>query len=148
MSFSAKLEMDSMQEILSKRNLETGGEVQKYIDSEVIRQCAPYTPFRSGMLDSSAEIATIIGSGEVVYDTPYAHYLWQGDVMGPNIPIIKDGVLTGFFSPPKKEYTGEKLQYDLSTHPLAGSHWFERSMADHKHEILEGASKVAGSKHN
>ena len=73
MKVVAKLDMGSVKSVLAKKNLQLGGAVQKYIDSEVIRQCEPYVPFDSGILTASANTATEIGSGCVVYSTPYAH---------------------------------------------------------------------------
>ena len=48
MKIVAKFEMGSARKLLAKRNLEKGGAVQRYIDSEVIRQCEPYVPFDEG----------------------------------------------------------------------------------------------------
>ena len=58
--------------ILAKRNLEMGGAVQKFIDSEVLRLCEPLVPFDQGTLARSGQINTVIGSGQVKYRTPYA----------------------------------------------------------------------------
>ena len=145
MKIVAKLEMGSVQEILKKKNLEKGGAVQKYIDSEVIRQCEPYVPFDKGVLTASASTATDIGSGQVIYNTPYAHYQYYGVVYGPNIPMTIGGEKT-FRSPANavKDPTGAMLQYNKEVHPLAGSRWFERMKADHLDDILQGAKKVAG----
>lgn len=147
MKIAAKLEMGPVQKILAKHDLEKGGAVQRYIDSEVIRQCEPYVPFDSGALNASASLNTHIGSGFVIYNTPYAHYQYYGVVYGPNIPVKGEGgQIEGWFSKPgsKKTPTGKKLQYSKEVHHLAGSHWFERMAADHKDDILEGAKKVAG----
>lgn len=45
---------------------------QEFIDSEVLRLCSPLVPFRNGALELSGTIHTKVGSGEVVYKTPYA----------------------------------------------------------------------------
>lgn len=58
--------------ILADRNLEMGGAVQKFIDSESLRLCEPLVPFDQGTLIQSGVINTVIGSGEVKYRTPYA----------------------------------------------------------------------------
>ncbi len=147
MRIVARLDFASDKEILQRLNVESGGLVQRVIDSEVIRQCEPYVPFDEGVLTASAMLATNIGSGLVVYDTPYAHYMYYGEVYGPNIPKYDaDGDLVGFWSPPIKHPTGKKLTYNLEKHPQAGSHWFDRAMADHKDEVLEAARKAAGAK--
>lgn len=57
---------------LKKRDLETGGEVQKFIDSECIRRMDPYTPKDVGTLIGSATTQTSVGSGRIVQQTPYA----------------------------------------------------------------------------
>lgn len=72
MKMTGRLEMDSLSAILKRRGLETRGAVQRYIDSEVIRYCDPYVPFLTGALKNSARLHTVIGSGLVVYATPYA----------------------------------------------------------------------------
>lgn len=58
--------------ILKKRGLETQGRVQEYIDSEVLRLCETLVPKDQGALISSGIANTKIGSGEVIYNTPYA----------------------------------------------------------------------------
>ena len=119
---------------------------QRFIDSECIRQMKPYMPFRNGVLEQSATIGTVIGSGEIRQNLPYAHYMYVGKVYGPNIPIMENGILVGYFSKPnvKKHPTGANLVYDKSKHPLAGPHWFARMAADKKQIILRGAAKLAG----
>ncbi|MDU7164178.1 MAG: minor capsid protein [Anaerococcus vaginalis] len=57
---------------LKKRDLETGGKVQKFIDSECIRRMDPYTPKDIGTLIGAATSQTSIGSGKIVQQTPYA----------------------------------------------------------------------------
>lgn len=59
-------------EIIEKRGLEEGGRVQQYVDSEVIRYMEGYMPKLTGTMIESMVIATDIGSGEVVVNTPYA----------------------------------------------------------------------------
>lgn len=45
---------------------------QKFIDSEVLRLSSPLVPFRTGMLEKSGKLGTVIGSGVVTYVAPYA----------------------------------------------------------------------------
>ena len=135
-------------DLLRKFNLESGGKVQQVIDNLVISYCEMYTPWDTGSLAASPRSASVIGSGEIIYPGPYAHYQYYGEVYGPNIPIFDDsssGEPTGFFSPPgqRKNPTGRELQYDTSTNPLAGPFWFERMKADHVDDLVEEARKVA-----
>ena len=133
----------SAQELTEKLGANPGGHVQKAVDAAVIRECLPYVPFAEGILAGSANTATEIGSGEVIYDTPYARYLYYGEVYGPNIPIVENGTVVGYWSPPEKHGPGRQLQYSTEHNPMAGSHWFDRAMADHKDDVLKEAQDAA-----
>lgn len=137
-------------EMLRRLNLQSGGLVQQTIDKSVIDWNLQYCPWDSGALAKSAYTATQIGSGQVRYPGPYAHYQYYGEVYGPNIPIFDDnsGEPTGFWSPPgqRKKPTGRELQYSKDKNPLAGPFWFERMKADHLGDIVKEAKSVAGSK--
>ena len=151
LSFEAKVYMpEDTAALHAKANLEKGGLVQQAIDKLVIDYCLPYCPMDSGVLAKSAYTATQIGSGEVIYPGPYAHYMYYGEIYGPNIPIFDDdsGEPTGFFSPPgkKKNPTGRPLEYNTDLNPLAGSFWFERMKADHLEDIVKEAQDVARGK--
>lgn len=136
--------------LLTHLNLQSGGLVQQAVDKAVIDWCLQYCPWDSGTLAKSAYTATEIGSGTVVYPGPYAHYLYYGEVYGPNIPVFDDdsGEPTGFFSPPgkKKHPTGRKLEFNTDTNPLAGPFWFERMKADHLNDIVREARNIARRK--
>lgn len=47
-------------------------EAQKFVDSEVLRRCDPFVPKDTGELIRSGIRETRLGSGRVVYRTPYA----------------------------------------------------------------------------
>lgn len=85
-----------------------GGIIQKYIDSTVLKGVEPYVPMRIGTLTKSGILHTKIGSGKIVWRTPYARYLWYG-----------------------KSRRGKDLVFSVRRHPLAGKMWAERYKADH-----------------
>lgn len=69
----------------------------------------PYVPMDTGALRSSLYVGTnVISWGRGL---PYAHYQFQGDVWGPNIPITSGGNIIGWYSRPgvPKHPTGRKL---------------------------------------
>ena len=136
--------------ILRKFNLQTGGRVQQAIDKAVIDYNLQYVPWETGTLGKSAYGATRIGSGMVVYPGPYAHYMYYGEVYGPNIPVFEDdsGVPTCWFSPPgkKKHPTGRSLKYATDVNPLAGPFWNRRMKAAHMKDIVREAKNAAGIK--
>lgn len=135
---------DFYKAIEEKRKLfAVGGPIQQFIDSEVLRLMVPYTPMDTGAMIQSATAGTVIGSGKIEYNSPYARYLYYGEVYGPNIPVFKKGVFEGYRSPKHKNPTGRPLTYSTERHPLAGKLWFERMKADHKDDILKGAIAIA-----
>jgi hypothetical protein len=67
-----KLIMESTDMILRKRGMQKGGPVQKFIDSECLRRCAPYIPKDTGELIRSGVRETKKGSGMLIWDTVYA----------------------------------------------------------------------------
>ncbi len=117
---------------------------QKFIDSECLRLMKPFTPFRNGVLERSAILGTVIGSGKITYNAPYARYQYYGVVYGPNIPRFVNGVLEGFWSPPKKHSTGRLINYSKSGHPQAQRLWFETMKRKHGQAILRGAAAILG----
>ena len=140
MEFNGQFNIKATDLLLKDRGLEDMGSTQKFIDSECIRLMAPYTPYRNGMLEESATLGTKIGSGEINQISPYARFQYYGKVMVSPItgsPWAAKGE--------KKVLTDRDLQYDASNHPLAGKMWFDRMVADHKDDILNGARKVAGA---
>lgn len=117
MKINSRLEIDDINKILKRRGLEERGIVQRYIDSEVIRLMAPYTPKDTGALIDSATKQTTIGSGLVEQggnSVPYAkkHY-------------YKDARFTGA--------------------PMRGTYWFERMKNNGgKESILKGVKRMVG----
>lgn len=67
-----KFQLATTGEIIEKRGLKEGGRVQQIVDSEVMRYMSPYMPLYSGAMINSMIIATVIGSGGVKVNTPYA----------------------------------------------------------------------------
>ena len=85
---------------------------QRFVDSEVLRRCSPRVPKRTGVLERSGTLGTVIGSGEVNYNAPYARFQYYS--------------------------TAESRSYD----PNRGGRWFERMKVAEKEQILEGAMKL------
>lgn len=150
LTFNAQLDFDGVNTILENHGFANHGIVQKAIDNAVIRWCEDYTPADTFTLAKSPYAASDIGSGVIVYPGPYAHYMYMGEVYGPNIPIFDDdsGIPTRYFSRPgdKKNPTGRSLQYKTDRNALAGSFWVERMKADHIKDIITEAKNVAGIK--
>ena len=129
MKFSLKMNPTSV--VMTQRGLEERGRVQQYIDNEVLKRSEPYTPLETGTLSKSGQLNTVLGSGEVIWSTPYARYQYYGKVMAGSAP---------------KKVTDKALKYHGGG--ARGEKWFERMKAAHKDGILSGAAKIAGGKAN
>lgn len=82
-SISVKLKTQSLKKMLAKRGLEDGGEVQQFIDNEVMRKMEPYMQHDTGQMIKSMQRSTKPGSGEVLVNVPYAHMrLHKGPTKG------------------------------------------------------------------
>lgn len=108
-----KVSFNPIKTLLNERGLDSGGKVQKVIDGEVLRRSDKYVPFRTGFLKKSGILGTKIGSGEVIYNAPYADKNYYH-----NAGRGKQGTATG---------------------GLRGKFWFERMKADHLQDIIKTA---------
>ena len=99
-----------------------------------------YVPFAEGVLSQSVQIE----KDKVRYNMPYAHYQYVGEVYGPNIPIIEDGIVVGFFSKPgeKKQPTGKQIQYNKEYHPKASKEWDKAMMNERGEEFLKKVQEI------
>lgn len=114
---------------------------QKFVDSECIRLMIPYTPMRNGIMMKSPVLGTKIGSGNIVYQSPYARYQYYGKMMVSRItgsPWARQGE--------SKILTEKDLTYDIARHPKAQRMWFEAMKADKKEQILRGTARISGGK--
>lgn len=141
----AKCFLQDDQHLLEKFGMEKGGRVQQAIDTASLRYSEIYMPKDSGSLIKRTFDETVIGSGKLVFPGPYAHYLYHGEVYGPNIPIFEDdsGIPTTYRSPKKKYPTGRALSIKLDKNPHATSHWWEVAKSNHFKQIIQEARKAA-----
>lgn len=111
--------------------------VQRFVDSEVIRLCDPYTPFYTGMLKRSAILGTVIGKGEVIWNMLYAKYLYYGVLM------VSPTTGSSWAKLGERKILTEK-HLSFNGAPKRGKMWFERMKSDHKDKIISGARRVMG----
>ena len=109
---------------------------------QIVADCEPLVPFSQGALRGSVRFPEGIYGGAIEYNTPYAHYLYMGEIYGPNIPIKdEEGNLVGFFSPPSKEPTGRPLRY---YEPGTTDHWFEVAKERHREDWIRLVQEIVG----
>ena len=142
--FDVKIDLSDAETLISELGFAVGGKVQEFFTSEIMRMSDPYTPFGgAGSFRAMARIGA--GKDSIIYDLPYARYLWYGKLMVD--PITKKGAFYsptyGFWSRPntKKELTERNLHYNGA--PLRGARWVERSWIDNKEAIITSTQKYA-----
>lgn len=87
---------------------------QMFVDNEVLKDCDPYVPMDTGNLVRSGQRGTVLGSGRIVYNAPYAAAC----------------------------YYNEHRKFSKDRHPKATALWFERAKAVNKDKWISGAQKI------
>lgn len=150
MQIVGKVRFKEVEQLLAEHGLNDGGEVQKFIDNEVMRQSLPYMPNMNGVLQNAMMSQTVIGSGQIRQNTPYARYQYYG------VLFVDPITLKGSFYDARTgrhwsrkgvakipDPNGRMLNYNTSKNALAGSHWFDRAMKDHGERIGRAAARLA-----
>lgn len=131
MSFSVNFA--SLNELKKSQGLGKDGRIQKYIDQEVVRRMAPFTPFGTGALQNSAYRKC----GEIIYTVPYAKFLYYGKAM-----VSPSTGSTWARSGEGKVMTNRVLTFKGA--PMRGPYWFLRMKAYYGQEILKGTGNQIG----
>lgn len=84
----------------------------KFAASEWHRLYRRYVPFKEGILYNQVRISGGKEEGVIEHTAPYAHYMYEGMVYGPNYPIVQAGVVVGYYSPKAPKHpTGRRISY-------------------------------------
>lgn len=147
MKVVARLYLPSVEEMMKNCGLDEGGKVQEYIDNFVLEQSEPYMPKKTNTLIDSGPKSTDIGSGQVIWNTPYAQYIHEGKLMVD--PITLKGAFFspdyGFWSRPNTEKILDPSGRDLDYHSGDDNrrdHWFDRMIVDKREELIEGCQRI------
>lgn len=130
-----KLKMEPSSVIKARLGIQSGGKVHAFFTATCERYMSPFVPKKDGnLVDNTTKTVDTI-----TYESPYAHYMWYGKVMGPNIPIKKDkqGNVLEWVSPKgkPKHYTGKDIKY--TNEPLEGAHWDQRMWTSKGREVVK-----------
>ncbi len=111
-----RLNLDSEQKILLKRNLNKNGKAQKFFTSEVRRMADAYVPFQQGILKNTARVET----NRIIYTAPYAKKMYYENKGYGNQGTSKGG--------------------------LRGKQWIPRMWVDKGKNIVDSVAGFAGGK--
>ena len=150
-SKAGKVYLDWYPEAEVRNATRTGSRLQQAWDKFLIGEFEPYVPMETGMLIRSAMLATTIGSGEIIYHTPYSKYLYYGKVMVD--PVTRragfetaDGwksrkgitkVLLSDLGAPDRD-----LEYSKAANKKAGPFWDRRASYDRYGEWKKFAAGI------
>ena len=113
--------------------IEPNGRVQRYFQKRCKDHMDKYVPREDGNLRKNVDLSN---PNLIVYQSPYAHYMYEGKVMGPNIPITENGNIIGWFSPKgkKKHYTGASIVYHTGG---TGPYWDRRMVSAEMNSLVQ-----------
>jgi len=136
--------------IVAKLGLQPDGRVHKWFTNTCALHMDKYVPFSEGTLAETVVVGgtttSNVTTDEIIYDTPYAHYMYMGEVyVDPEYGVgafpIKDkeGNIKGFYSRKdvKKIPSGRNIIYNDSMHSEAGPYWDKRMWTAEKDEVVK-----------
>ena len=97
---------------------------RKRLKSEIVKDSAKYTPMRTGVLKQSVIPSSTIDDKYLIWNTPYARYLYHGQLMvdpKTGSPYARFGVKKVLKRP------GVKLKYYKGANAAANSFWVRRA---------------------
>lgn len=117
-------------------------EAKKYLTGQVASDCANFVPFRQGPLRENIWYPEGLEGGEIEWNTPYAHYMYEGvKYINPDTGFSgyegSDGMWGGWSG--EKIPTQQKLHYYTEG---TGDHWLERAAEVHGKKWVEGVKKI------
>ena len=123
---AAEIYLEWYPEAEIKKAFRKGSRAQRDWDEFLIDEFEPYVPIETKMLMHSVTIATAIGSGEIIYHTPYSKYLYYGKVMvDPKTKVAGFETDDGWKSRKgvAKILTNRELEYSKAVNKNAGPFW-------------------------
>lgn len=127
----------SIKEIKKEIGLEKQGKLQKFVDKTVSEALQPFVSFDSGTQEKSIKSATVLGSGLIIINVPYAQFQAGGKVMigvKSHSPWAKKDEV--------KMLTSKDLVYHNGA-PKRGAKPFERMVKSKKNTMLKQISEYA-----
>lgn len=124
MTTTVKIELNSTEQILQARNLETDGKAQRTFTNALFRLSSAYVPLQENILGTTVTLE----ADSITYKMPYARYQWGGVAMEGN----------------PRTPTNRPLNYAGA--PMRGKEWCIRCWADRKGDILGEVAKECGGK--
>lgn len=122
-------------------NLEERGKVQQTVVREILRLSDDYVPFAKGALKDSGHIEN---NEDVVWQAPYAHYMWEGIVYeDPKLHCAGFMTENGWRSRKGVDKVPTTRLLEYGNGKLRGAHWVDRMLQNGGKEKVEEAGRKA-----
>lgn len=121
---------DRIEVRLNMKNLKGKlSKAQSNLVYQIISDTQDYVPFDQGILSNSAHPEN--DDTEIVYNTPYARFLYMGKLMldSRGSSWARKGT--------RKHVVNKDLKYSKEGHSKAGAKWYERSKQDNLSNWIE-----------
>lgn len=141
MRFKVKVDMTPVKSVMGNLGLEPDGAAQKWLTHTIMQRMVRYIPQQTGAL--AEKNVHMKSPHEIVYNSPYAHYQWRGELM-------VDRITGSAWSKPEhgpKVYTGKPLNQTRGKNPLAGPYWEQRLMAAEGDQIGKDLAEYITRRH-
>ena len=134
---TVKVDFEPTSVIEIKLGIDPNGRVQRFVQNQCYRYMDKYVPRRDGNLRKNVDLSN---PELIIYESDYAHYQYEGKVMGPNIPIKENGEIVGYFSPKggRKHYTGKDIHYKT---PGTYDHWDKVMVKNDMTKLVENVQR-------
>lgn len=110
-------------------------EAQKKLNMQIAADCDSIIPFQQGALRGSLRYTDGVYGGEMSWNTPYAHYQYEGDLY-----LTEDG--RSFAHKNERKFsTGTPLEYHTSG---TSDHWFEKAKEQNEKQWIDLVKRTAG----
>lgn len=142
--FEIQLNFFTPKVFLEMAGINENGAAKRFFTNELMKLSDDYVPYQSGMLKASARIGN--NGDEIIYNTPYARYLWYGKLMVD--PVTGKGAFYNgerFWSRPKTQPNYQKVltsrDLKFTGAPMRGPRWVERAYIDNQYALAQATSK-------
>lgn len=113
-------------------------EAQKQLNIMVTADSNQFVPMEQGALRNSVRYPQGIHGGEIAWNTPYAHYQYEGELY-----LDENG--NSFAAKHERKYpSGKRLEQSTEMNALASDHWFERAKEGNLKKWEHQVKRIAG----
>lgn len=130
-----------LEDCIRTLGLEKRGRVQQVVTNKVLMLSDNYVPMAEGFLKSRGHIEN---DTEVVWNTPYAQYMWNGIVYeDPDLHCAGFKTENGWRSRKNVQKVPTTRTFDYGGESTRGDHWVQRMLQNGGREEIERMAREA-----